>query len=156
MSAAERVGSWPEILSLIIEFLEFDRAGLYAAHLVNTTWAHYARKVLWRNAPLSSLAAIEPSRQQHYANMIRISLSWDMRYPAELDKLSFPSLERCLLDMAQIFELSDYRLVLPPFFKTSTKGLPAQNNNIQKTKSKKIQNESQVFKTYDVMIILEV
>jgi hypothetical protein len=25
----------------------------------------------------------------------------------------------------------------PPFFKTSTKGLPAQNNNIQKTKGKK-------------------
>lgn len=119
MSAAQEVLSLPEVLSLILEYLEFDRSALYSAHLVNTTWARYTRDILWRNAPLSSLAAIEPSQQQQYADMIRISFSWTPNYPAELDKLSFPSLERCLFEAADLFDLPDMRLILPPFFKSS-------------------------------------
>jgi hypothetical protein len=75
MSAAEHVFSLPELVQIIIEHLEFDRATLYSAHLVNTTRAEYANKALWRNAPLSSLSAIEPARQQHYANLIKNSFS---------------------------------------------------------------------------------
>jgi hypothetical protein len=116
MSALEQVCSIPELVQIIIEQLEFDRSALYSAHLVNTTWAKYANPILWRNAPLSSLAAIEPSRQQHYANMIKISFSWNGWYPAGLDKLSFPSLERCLLDAAGLFDRPNYRRFLPPFF----------------------------------------
>jgi hypothetical protein len=67
MSATEQVCSIPELVQIIIEHLEFDRSTLYSAHLVNVTWAKYANPILWRNAPLSSLAAIEPSRQQYYA-----------------------------------------------------------------------------------------
>ncbi|KAH0365961.1 hypothetical protein KCU65_g5727, partial [Aureobasidium melanogenum] len=119
MSAAQQVLSLPEVLSLILEYLEFDRAALYSAHLVNTTWARYTHETLWRNAPLSSLAAIEPARQQQYANMIRVSFSWTPHYPGELDKLSFPLLERCLFDAAELFNLPDMRLILPPFFKSS-------------------------------------
>jgi hypothetical protein len=115
MSATEQVCSIPELVQIIIEHLEFDRSTLYSAHLVNTTWAKYANPILWRNVPLSSLAAIEPSRQQHYANMIKISF-WNGWYPAEVDKLSFPSLERCLLDVAGLFDRPDYRRFLPPFF----------------------------------------
>lgn len=96
MSAAQQVLALPEVLSLILEYLEFERAALYSAHLVNTTWARYTQGILWRNAPLSSLVAIEPARQQQYANMIRVSFSWTPSYPAELDRLSFPLLERCL------------------------------------------------------------
>ncbi|KAH0162532.1 hypothetical protein KCU67_g5910, partial [Aureobasidium melanogenum] len=119
MSAAQQVLSLPEVLSLILEYLEFDRAALYSAHLVNTTWARYTQEILWRNAPLSSLAAIEPARQQQYANMIRVSFSWTPYYPAELDKLSFPSLERCLFEAAELFNFPDMRLILPPFFAES-------------------------------------
>jgi hypothetical protein len=118
MSAAEHVFSLPELVHTIIEYLEFDRSALYVAHLVNTTWAEYANKVLWRNAPLSSLSAIEPSRQQHYANLIKNSFSWNGWYPAELDILIFPSLERCLLDVATIFDFTGYRQRLPPYFRS--------------------------------------
>lgn len=119
MSAAQQVLALPEVLSLILEYLEFERAVLYSAHLVDTTWARYTQDILWRNAPLSSLAAIEPARQQQYANMIRVSFSWTPYYPAELDKLSFPSLERCLFEVAELFDLPDMRLVLPPFFSSA-------------------------------------
>ena len=119
MSAAQEVLSLPEVLSLILEYLEFDRAALYSAHLVNFTWARYSCDIFWRNAPLSSLAAIEPARQQQYANLIRISFSWTPDYTAELIKLSFPSLERCLFEAANLLDLPDMRLVLPPFFKSS-------------------------------------
>jgi hypothetical protein len=118
MSAVDRVFSLPELVQIIIEHLEFDRSTLYSAHLVNTTWAKYANPILWRNVPLSSLAAIESSRQQHYANMIKISFSWNGWYPAELDKLSFPSLERCLLDVAAFFDRPNHRQYLPPFFRS--------------------------------------
>jgi hypothetical protein len=118
MSAAKHVFSLLELVQIIIEYLEFDRSTLYSAHLVSTTWAEYANKVLWRNAPLSSLSAIEPARQQHYANMIKNSFSWNGWYPAELDDLMFPSLERCLLDMATLFDFYDSRQFLPPYFKS--------------------------------------
>lgn len=119
MSAAEQVISLPEIVELIIEQLEFDRAALYAAHLVNTTWASYAREVLWRNAPLSALTVVESCKQQHYANMIQTSSTWDERWPAELDKLSFPSLKRFRLNFRPFFEIYQYRRLLPPLLKVS-------------------------------------
>jgi len=117
MSAAERAGLLPEIVNLIIEFLEFDRAALYSAHLVNTTWAHYARQVLWRNAPFVSLAGVDPCRQQSYANMIQTSHTWPEWWHAELDKLSFPSLKRFLFNLNCIFHCPEYRRLLPAFFK---------------------------------------
>ncbi|KAH0330762.1 hypothetical protein KCU71_g48, partial [Aureobasidium melanogenum] len=118
MSSAQQVLSLPEILCSILEYLEFDRVALYSAHLVNSTWARCARDILWRNAPLSSLAAIEPSRQQDFANLIRNSFAWNGRYPAELDHLSFPSLERCLFEVAQLFEVPDFHHFLPPSSKS--------------------------------------
>lgn len=134
MSAAEQVFSLPEIVELIIEQLEFDRAALYAAHLVNTTWASYAREVLWRNAPLSALTIAEPCKQQHYVNMIQTSFTWDQRWPAELDKLSFPSLKRLLLNFRPFFEVCQYRRLLPPFLKVSSQyldlRLQSENNSI--------------------------
>ena len=123
MSAAERVFSLPEIAELIIEQLEFDRAALYAAHLVNTTWAYHARKVLWRNAPLSALTVVEPCKQQYYANMIQTSSTWDEWWPAELDKLSFPSLKRFLFNFKAFFEVAQCRRLLPPFLKASSQYL---------------------------------
>jgi hypothetical protein len=118
MSAAEHVFSLPELVQIIIEHLEFDRATLCTAHLINTTWAEYAKPLLWRNAPSSSLSAIEPVRQQRYANMIKNTFSWNGWYPAELDNLSFLSLERCLLDVATLFGIYDSRQFLPPYFKS--------------------------------------
>lgn len=117
MSAAEQAGLLPEIVNLIIEFLEFDRAALYSAHLVNTTWAHYARKVLWRNAPFVSLAGVDPCRQQFYANMIHTSHTWPAWWHAELDRLSFPSLKRFLFNLTYVFYCPEYRRLLPPCFK---------------------------------------
>ncbi|KAH0336425.1 hypothetical protein KCU74_g2024, partial [Aureobasidium melanogenum] len=119
MSAAQQVLSLPEVLSLILEYLEFDRAALYSAHLINTTWARYTHEILWRNAPLSALSAIEPARQQQFANMIRVSFSWTPCYPGDLDKLSFPLLERCLFEAADLFNFPNIHLILPPFFKSS-------------------------------------
>ncbi|KAK5999339.1 hypothetical protein QM012_005557 [Aureobasidium pullulans] len=119
MAAVQQVLALPELLSSILECLEFDRAALCSAHLVNSTWARCTRVILWRNAPFSSLAAIEPARQQQYANLIRVSFSWNTYYPAELDRLAFPSLERCLFDAADLFNFPDMRMVLPPFFKAS-------------------------------------
>lgn len=118
MSAAEQVGSLPEIVELIIEFLEFDRPTLYSAHLVNNTWAYHARKVLWRNAPFVSLVGVDPCRQQYYANMIQTSCTWLAWWHADLDKLSFPSLKRFLFDLWFVFGYPEYRRLLPPFFKT--------------------------------------
>jgi hypothetical protein len=75
MSASAQVCSIPELVQIIIEHLEFDRTTLYSAHLVNTTWAKYASKVLWRNAPLSSIATLDPSPQQQHANLIQTSFT---------------------------------------------------------------------------------
>jgi hypothetical protein len=119
MSASAQVCSIPELVQIIIEHLEFDRTTLYSAHLVNTTWAKYASKVLWRNAPLSSIATLDPSPQQQHANLIQTSFTWGDWVPAELKLLSFPSLERCIFDLGHIGRVTGYHRILPPFFNAS-------------------------------------
>ncbi|MCJ1240988.1 hypothetical protein MMC14_008992 [Varicellaria rhodocarpa] len=112
----------PEILLQIFEQLEEDTTSLRKACLVNSTWFEEATNVLWRDAPVTALMNIEPSRRQIYAGKF-YSLSFYSdeggQFHNHLRNLKFPRLKHLSADSFRPDDGNGNRVHVDQYFQPS-------------------------------------
>ncbi|KAK4502612.1 hypothetical protein PRZ48_006038 [Zasmidium cellare] len=100
-SAVDRALALPELLALILDFLEDDHLSLSSAIRVNTFWNEHGEKVLWREPPSRVLLHLPEDRRQKYANYVE-ALAFDegpdCAAHAQYAKLQFPQLRYVSID----------------------------------------------------------